>query len=230
MYRILIIDDEKEISDVLRDYFLEENFEVLCCYDGAEGLVGFEKFSPHLVILDIMLPYIEGTDILRSIRGKSDVPILMLSAKKNDRDKILSLGLGADEYVEKPFSPKVLVAQAKALLRRSTKGVQKDENSDGLLKIHNVEVDLKARTVKVEKGFVAFSPKEYDLLVYLMKHPNRVFTKEQLLEAIWDCNDYIDPNTITVHIRKIREKIEKRPEEPQLIKTVWGVGYQLFKG
>lgn len=230
MQRILIIDDEKEIVDVLRDYFSEDGFEVQCCYDGAAGLVGFDKFQPHLVILDIMLPYIDGTDILRTIRGKSQVPILMLSAKKSDHDKIRSLGLGADEYIEKPFSPKVVVAQAKAILRRSGHKAEDIGVASSLLRIKNVEIDTAARTVKVVGGYVELSPKEYDLLVYFLKNTNRVFTKEQLLEAIWGVEDYIDPNTVTVHVRKIREKIEKNPAEPELLKTVWGVGYQLFRG
>lgn len=229
MQRILIIDDEREITNVLNDYFVAEGFDTLCCYDGADGLVKFEEFKPHLVILDIMLPYIEGIDILRSIRGKSDVPIIMVSAKKSDRDKIESLGLGADEYVEKPFSPRVLVAQTKALLRRSGQAIQKQDTQSRFLKIRNLEVNLEARAVKVEGGVVSLTPKEYDLLVYLMKNPNRVFSKEQLLDAIWGYEAYIDPNTITVHIRKLREKIERDSKNPELIKTVWGVGYQLVK-
>lgn len=229
MQRILIIDDEREITDVLNDYFAAEGYEVLSCYDGADGLVQFEKFKPHLVILDIMLPYIEGTDILRSIRGKSDVPVIMISAKKDDRDKLESLGMGADEYVEKPFSPKVLVAQAKAVLRRSGRIGQSQDTQSHLLKIRNVEVNLEARVVKVEGGVVALAPKEYDLLIHLMQNPNRVFTKEQLLNAIWGYDGYIDPNTVTVHVRKIREKTEKDPKNPEIIKTVWGVGYQLVK-
>lgn len=230
MQRILIVDDEKEIANVLKDYFIADGFEVLCCYDGAEGLIGFNKFDPQLIVLDIMLPYIEGIDILRTIRGKSNVPIIMLSAKKGEREKIESLGLGADEYVEKPFSPKVLVAQAKAILRRS--GQKTEESGVGLNIIHinNIEIDTAARTVKVEDGLVALSPKEYDLLVYLVRNPNRVFTKEQLLDAIWGVDDFIDPNTVTVHVRKIREKIERNPAEPEMLKTAWGIGYQFFRG
>lgn len=230
MQRILIIDDEKEITDVLHDYFLTEGFEVQCCYDGADGLVKFEKFKPHLVVLDIMLPYIKGTDILRLIREKSDIPIIMLSAKKRDRDKLESLGMGADEYVEKPFSPKVLVAQTKALLRRSGQIIQIQDTLSHILRIRNVEVNLQARTVNVEGGVVALTPKQYDLLVYLMKNPNRVFSKEQLLDAIWGYDGYIDPNTVTVHVRKLREKIEKDSTHPELIKTAWGVGYQMIRG
>jgi two-component system, OmpR family, response regulator VicR len=228
MPKVLIIDDEIEISEVLKDYFTEEGFEALCCFDGAQGLVEFARFHPDLIILDIMLPYIEGTDILRSIRNKSDVPIMMLSAKKTERDKIQSLGLGADEYIEKPFSPKVLVAQAKALLRRCGKPVEQNSLSEAL-KIKNVEIEEKSRQVKVEGGIISLAPKEFDLLLFLAKNPNRVFTKDHLLDSIWGSDEFIDPNTVTVHIRKIREKIEKNPAEPLILKTVWGVGYQLIK-
>ncbi len=226
MERILIIDDEREISDVLRDYFLAEGYEVCCGYDGAEGLKMFEQFNPTLVILDIMLPYLDGIELCRIFRSKSQIPIIMLSAKTGEKDKILTLDLGADEYVEKPFSPKVLVAQVKALIRRSQQSIQKTVVEEGVLRVNYIEVNEKSRTVMIHQAVVAFSPKEYELLVFLMKNPNQVFTKDRLLDAVWGFEEYIDPNTVTVHVRKIREKIEEQPANPVYLKTVWGVGYQ----
>jgi len=226
MERILIIDDEQEISNVLRDYFSAEGYEVCCSYDGADGLKMFEQFNPTLVILDIMLPYLDGIELCRIFRSKSRIPIMMLSAKTGENDKILTLDLGADEYVEKPFSPKVLVAQAKALIRRSQQLEPKVFVEEGLLKANYIEVNEKSRTIMIHQAVVAFSPKEYELLVFLMKNPNQVFTKTRLLDAVWGIEEYIDPNTITVHVRKIREKIEDAPASPVYLKTVWGVGYQ----
>lgn len=226
MERVLIIDDEKEISDVLKDYFSVEGYEVCCSYDGADGLKMFEQFKPTLVILDIMLPYLDGIELCRILRSKSQTPIMMLSAKTGERDKILTFDLGADEYIEKPFSPKVLVAQAKALIRRSKQSIEKAPIEEGLLKTEHIEVIEKSRTVMINQAIVPFSPKEYELLVFLMKNPNQVFTKDRLLEAVWGFEDYIDPNTVTVHVRKIREKIEREPANPVYLKTVWGVGYQ----
>lgn len=230
MERILVIEDEKEISDVLKDYFLAEGYEVCCSYDGADGLRMFDQFNPTLVILDIMLPYLDGIEICRILRSKSETPIMMLSARTDERDKILTLDLGADEYVEKPFSPKVLVAQAKALLRRSKHFVEIIETEQGVLKIDHIEINEKSRTVKVNQAIVPFSPKEYELLVFLMKNPNQVFTKDRLLDAVWGFEEYIDPNTVTVHVRKIREKIENEPANPVYLKTAWGVGYQFCNG
>lgn len=226
MERILIIDDEKEISDVLKDYFVSEGYEVCCSYDGADGLKAFERFNPTLILLDIMLPYLDGIELCRIFRSKSSTPIMMLSAKRGERDKILTFDLGADEYVEKPFSPKVLVAQAKALIRRSKQFVEKIEIEEGALKVDYIEVNEKSRTVMINQIIVPFSPKEYELLVFLMKNPNQVFTKDRLLNAVWGFEEYIDPNTITVHVRKIREKIENEPATPVYLKTAWGVGYQ----
>lgn len=226
MAKILIIEDEKEITEVLTDYFELEKYQVCCSYDGADGLVQFEKFKPDLIILDLMIPYLDGMDVLRIIRQKSQVPIIILSAKKLDRDKILSLNLGADEYVEKPFSPKVLFARAKALLRRTNQFIESPIEKSSFLQNENIRIDELSHTIYINGQIQSFSPKEYELLLFFMKNPNQVFTKTQLLESVWGVDDYIDPNTITVHVRKLREKIESYPTKPRWLHTVWGVGYK----
>lgn len=226
MTKILIIEDEKEITEVLTDYFELENFRVCCSYDGADGLVQFEKFGPDLIILDLMIPYLDGMDVLRIIRQKSQVPIIILSAKKHDRDKILSLDLGADEYVEKPFSPKVLFAQAKALLRRTNQFVESPIENTFILQNESIRINELSHTIFINEQIQSFSPKEYELLVFFMKNTNQVFTKTQLLEIVWGVDEFIDPNTITVHVRKLREKIEADPTKPRWLHTVWGVGYK----
>lgn len=226
MSKILIIEDEKEITEVLTDYFELENYQVSCSWDGADALVQFEKFKPDLIILDLMLPYLDGIDVLRIIRQKSQVPIIILSAKKRDRDKVLALDLGADEYVEKPFSPKVLFARAKALLRRTNQFIKSPIHNRATLENETIRIDELSHTIYINGQIQSFSPKEYELLVYFMKHTNQVFTKVQLLEAVWGVEDFIDPNTVTVHVRKLREKIEVCPTKPRWLQTVWGVGYK----
>lgn len=167
--KILIIEDEKkEITEVLTDYFELENFRVCCSYDGADGLVQFEKFGPDLIILDLMIPYLDGMDVLRIIRQKSQVPIIILSAKKHDRDKILSLDLGADEYVEKPFSPKVLFAQAKALIRRTNQFVESPIEKTFILQNESIRIDELSHTIYINEQIQSFSPKEYELLVFFL--------------------------------------------------------------
>ena len=227
MRKILIIEDEKEITEVLTDYLELEAFQVQCSYDGADGIIKAEVFNPDLIILDLMIPYVDGIEVLKIVRKKSQVPIIILSAKKLDRDKILSLDLGADEYVEKPFSPKVLVSRVKALLRRTNKFTETTKTSDTTaLCNEHIKVIEASRSIYVDNKIQSFSPKEYELLVFLMKNPNQVFTKSQLLESVWGVDEFIDPNTITVHVRKIREKIEPVPTQPRWLQTVWGVGYK----
>ena len=226
MTKVLIIENEKEITEVLTDYFELENYQVHCAYDGADGLVQFEKFGPDLIILDLMLPYLDGFEILRIIRQKSQIPVIVLSAKKHDRDKILSLDLGADEYVEKPFSPKVLFARGKALLRRTNQFVEQPSKKRSLLQNERIRIDELSRTTYINGQIQSFTPKEYELLVFFMKNPNRVFTKTQLLESVWGFDEFITPNTITVHVRKLREKIEAIPTKPRWLHTVWGIGYK----
>lgn len=226
--RILIVDDEKELVDLIKDYLDEEGYRVSCAYDGEAALQIFKNNPPELVILDIMLPKVDGMEVCRQIRAMSNVPILMLSSKKSDIDKILSLGLGADDYVTKPFSPGELVARVKAQLRRYihlSKEVQPSLNISygGLL------MDLKSYCVYRDGKQILLSAKEFEILKLFMTHPFQVFTREQIFDQIWGFNEYGDINTVTVHIRRIREKIETDPSNPEYIKTVWGIGYK-FEG
>lgn len=225
--KILVVDDEKEIADLLQDYLSSEGYQVKCAYDGEQALALFEQFSPDLALLDIMLPKIEGTEVCRVIRNHSSIPIIMLSAKKSDIDKILSLGLGADDYVTKPFSPSVLVARVKAQLRRSRINQQETNHLvKDVLHFGSLVIDLKGYTVSNNNENIVVSSKEFKVLEFLAKHPNQVLSKEQIYNHVWGYDEYGDMNTVTVHIRKLREKLEEDPANPTLIKTVWGVGYK----
>jgi two-component system response regulator VicR len=208
--KIMIVEDEREIADLMKDYLEAEQFEVVLCEDGEQALRLFRQLSPHLAILDIMLPKLDGMELCRMIRAESQIPIIILSAKKTDSDKIVGLGLGADDYVVKPFSPSEVVARVKAQLRRS-----------------NQLSRLKAYEVTVRNSPVHFSAKEFEVLRFLARHPNQVFTREQIFADVWGYDQYGDMNTITVHIKKIREKIEADPANPVYLKTVWGIGYKL---
>jgi two-component system, OmpR family, response regulator VicR len=226
--KILIVEDEKEIADLVSDYLKDEGYETIIAYDGEQGLQCYKQYKPDLAILDIMLPKMEGTEIARIIRGQSSIPVIMLSAKKSDTDKIISLGLGADDYITKPFSPGELVARVKAQLRRymhlSSPKVETDLLTYGDLKIHlkNYQVILCGKPIP-------FSAKEFEVLRLLAESPGQVFTRDQIFNLVWGFNEFGDINTVTVHIKKIREKIEKNPSTPEFVKTVWGVGYK-FEG
>lgn len=226
--KILIVDDEIEIGDIIKDYLEAEGFKVYVAIDGEEGLKYFKKVDPQLVILDIMLPVIDGMEVCRSIRARSSIPVIMLSAKSSDTDKIISLGLGADDYMIKPFSPGELLARVKAQLRRYMHLSAPINNSD-IQSFHNLMIDNKSYSVYVRSKLVNLAAKEFEVLSFMAKHKNQVFTREQLFNQIWGFDEYGDINTVTVHIRKIREKIEDNPSEPRFIKTVWGVGYK-FEG
>lgn len=227
--RILIIDDEKDLCMIVRDYLKNEKFQVQCSFDGEDGLNKFREYKPQLVILDIMLPKVDGMEVCRSIRAESRIPIIMLSAKNGDIDKILSLGLGADDYMTKPFSPAELVARAKAHLRRYTQFSENSSDKNEILDFGDLIINNSSYTVSYKGKNVVLAAKEFELLSFMAQNPYQVFTKEQLYEKIWGFNDYGDINTVTVHIRKIREKIEENPASPGYIKTVWGVGYK-FEG
>lgn len=228
-HKILVVDDEQEIAELIRDYMQKEGYEVILAYDGEEALRLYRETKPSLAILDIMLPGIEGTEICRVIRSESPIPVIMLSAKSSDIDKILSLGLGADDYVTKPFSPTELVARVKAQLRRYTL-FSSSPNVEGVLTFNNLKVDFKGYNVFVQDQKVELSAKEFEVLHLLCRHPGQVMTREQIFEQVWGFNEYGDINTVTVHIRKVREKIEEDPSQPIYIKTVWGVGYKFDGG
>lgn len=227
--RILIADDEKELVEIMRDYLQAEGFEVFMSYNGEEALKSFDKFHPQLVLLDVMMPKIDGMEVCRIIRARTDVPVLMLSAKSGDIDKILALGLGADDYITKPFSPGELVARVKAQLRRYLR-LSNQQQQSLILQYGNLIIDSKAYTAKIDGKIIDLTAKEFELLNYMASNPLQVFSREQLFNKIWGYNEFGDINTVTVHIRKIREKIESDPSNPVFIKTVWSVGYKFDGG
>lgn len=229
MKEILIIEDELAIAELERDYLESHGFSVTIESRGDEGLRKALGGHFHLIILDVMLPKMDGFEICRQIRGAgNEVPVLLVTSKKEDIDKIRGLGLGADDYMTKPFSPSELVARVKAHLaryERLTSGKEKSGNSH-LIGIRGLLIDKEARLVKINEAEVMLTSKEYDLLVLLASHPNRVFEKEELFQRIWGMDSNGDAATVTVHIRRLREKIEHDPSNPQYIETIWGVGYR----
>lgn len=222
--KVLIVDDEKDLANILKDFLEHEGIETRVAYNGEECYKAYEGFKPNLVVLDIMLPDDDGMEICRKIRSESDIPIIMLSAKDSDIDQILSLGLGADEYLTKPYSPVVVVAHIKALLRRYR--LAKREDTGHLIDRDNFTMDTKKHEVIVYGQKIDLVSKEFELLWYLAKHPGDVFTKEQLYDELWGVDEFGEISTVTVHIRKIREKIEQNPSQPEFVKTIWGVGYK----
>jgi len=223
--RILVVDDEKIIAKGLKFSLEKEGFEVSVAYDGEEALQLFYEQKPELVVLDLMLPIVDGFEVCRRLRKTDDTPIIMLTARGEDIDKILGLELGADDYVTKPFNPRELVARIKAILRRSQAAVLDPANMQ-VIKLQNLQIDLFQHKVKVENKEVELTSKEFALLSLLASHPGRVFNREQLLEHVWGYEYYGDARTVDVHIRHLREKIEPDPSDPELIITVWGTGYK----
>ena len=224
--RILIVEDEVAIAELEKDYLELSGFEVEMENTGDAGLEKALKEEFNLIILDLMLPNVDGFEICKQIREKKNTPVIMVSAKKDDIDKIRGLGLGADDYMTKPFSPSELVARVKAHLARYERligsGVQKNE----IIEIRGIKIDKTARRVYVNGEEKSFTTKEFDLLTFLAQNPNHVFTKEELFQKIWDMESIGDIATVTVHIKKIREKIEVNTSRPQYIETIWGVGYK----
>ena len=226
MSRILIIEDEEAIADLEKDYLELSGFEVEIACQGGEGLKRALEEDFDLVILDLMLPEIDGFEICRQIRDKKNTPIIMVSAKKDDIDKIRGLGLGADDYMTKPFSPSELVARVKAHLARYERLIGSGVPENDIIEIRGIKIDKTARRVWVNGEEKNFTTKEFDLLTFLAQNPNHVFTKEELFRKIWDMESVGDIATVTVHIKKIREKIEMNTAKPQYIETIWGVGYR----
>ena len=226
MSRILIVEDEVAIADLEKDYLELSGFEVEIENDGRSGLNRALNEEFDLFILDLMLPEVDGFEICRQIREKKNTPILMVSAKKDDIDKIRGLGLGADDYVTKPFSPSELVARVKAHLARYERLIGSNVPENDIVEIRGIRIDKTARRVWVNGEEKQFTTKEFDLLTFLAEHPNHVFTKEELFREIWDMESIGDISTVTVHIKKIREKIELNTTKPQYIETIWGVGYR----
>ena len=226
MSRILIVEDEKDIAELEKDYLELSGFEVEIVYDGTEGLEKALNEEFDLYILDLMLPGVDGFEICKRIRDIKDTPILLVSAKRDDIDKIRGLGLGADDYVTKPFSPSELVARVKAHLARYDRLIGSQAQKNEVIQIRGLKIDRTARRVWVNGEEKQFTTKEFDLLTFLAMNPNHVFTKEELFRNIWDMESVGDIATVTVHIKKIREKIELDTSKPQYIETIWGVGYR----
>lgn len=226
MSKILIIEDEVSIAELEKDYMELSGFEVDMEHSGDTGLDKALKNDFDLIILDLMLPGIDGFEICRRIREQKNIPVLMVSAKKEDIDKIRGLGMGADDYITKPFSPSELVARVKAHLARYERLIGSAVKTNDVIEIRGLKIDKTARRVYVNGEEKAFTTKEFDLLTFLAENPNHVFKKEELFNKIWDMESLGDIATVTVHIKKIREKIEFNTSKPQYIETIWGVGYR----
>lgn len=225
---ILVVDDEASVVEVVSLYLEREGFEVRQARDGREALAQLRQRKPALVVLDLMLPHVDGLEIMRSLRREEEVvPVIMLTARSQETDRIYGLELGADDYVTKPFSPAELVARVKAVLRRA-KGAPPagEDGQQQMLRYGPLAIDPKKRLVEKDGEEVELTATEFNLLWFMARHPRQVFSRHQLLENIWGFSDYVDPSTITVHIRRLREKIEENPSEPQWLLTVWGVGYK----
>ncbi|MCD8299608.1 MAG: response regulator transcription factor [Clostridiales bacterium] len=226
MSKILIVEDEEAIADLEKDYLELSGFTVELEHDGTKGLERALNEDFDMYILDLMLPGTDGFEICRRIREVKNIPILMVSAKKDDIDKIRGLGLGADDYVTKPFSPSELVARVKAHLARYERLVSTSAQENDIIEIRGIRIDKTARRVWVNDEEKQFTTKEFDLLTFLAQNPNHVFSKDELFSKIWNMESIGDIATVTVHIKKIREKIEYNTSSPQYIETIWGVGYR----
>ncbi len=226
MSKVLIIEDEVAIADLEKDYLELSGFHVEIENNGSQGLARALSEEFDMFILDLMLPGADGFEICKKIRENKNTPILMVSAKKDDIDKIRGLGLGADDYITKPFSPSELVARVKAHLSRYERLINSSVQENDVIEIRGLKIDKTARRVWVNEEEKQFTTKEFDLLTFLAQNPNRVFSKEELFSQIWDLESVGDIATVTVHIKKIREKIELSTTKPQYIETIWGVGYR----
>ena len=224
--KILIIEDEVAIAELEKDYLELSGFEVSIEHTGDAGLKAALGSDFNLIILDLMLPNMDGFEICKRVREKKNTPIIMVSAKKEDIDKIRGLSLGSDDYMTKPFSPSELVARVKAHLARYERLVGSSAHQNEIVEIRGIKIDKTARRVYVNGEEKAFTTKEFDLLTFLAENPNHVFSKEELFNKIWDMESIGDIATVTVHIKKIREKIELNTSKPQYIETIWGVGYR----
>ena len=230
MLNVLVCDDDKEIVDAIEIYLSAEGYRILKAYDGMQALEILKREEIHLLILDIMMPRMDGIRATLKIREESSIPIIMLSAKSQDTDKIIGLNMGADDYVTKPFNPLELVARVKSQLRRYTKlGNLKIETTDNVYVTGGLMIDDERKEVTVDGEIVKLTPIEYDILRLLMCNQGKVFSIEQIYESVWKEEAIAADNTVAVHIRHIREKIEINPKEPRYLKVVWGVGYKIEK-
>jgi DNA-binding response OmpR family regulator len=221
---ILVVDDEPSIGEVVSIYLRRAGYQVVVARDGQEALEALAKQPPDLVVLDLMLPKVDGLEITRRLRAEGDTPIIMLTARREEADRIAGLEMGADDYVVKPFSPQELVSRVKAVLRRTRSSAP--SSAERPLVFDDLHIDPKTRLVEVNGEEKSLTAKEFDLLWVLARHPRQVLNRNQLLDLVWGLTEYVDPSTVTVHVRRLREKIEADPSNPRHIQTVWGVGYK----
>lgn len=229
MYTILICDDDKDIVSALEIYLTSEGYHTIAAYDGKQAIQAAAEHEIHLVLMDIMMPELDGIRATAQLREGSNVPIILLTAKSEDSDKILGLNIGADDYITKPFNPLEVIARVKSQLRRYT-ALGGAEKSPGLLTAGPIAMDDSAKRVTVDGTPVALTPIEYNILKLLLSHPGQVFSSAQIYEQVWNDPAYGSENTVAVHIRHLREKIEINPAEPRYLKVVWGLGYKMEKG
>ena len=220
--KVLVVEDEPMVAEVVERYLRRDGYEVEIVHDGKAALEEFQTFAPDLVVLDLMLPKIDGREVCRRIRERAETPVIMLTARGEEIDKLVGLELGADDYVTKPFSPRELVARVRAVLRRSGK---QDHDVD-VLRFDDLEMSGSSRTVENKAGPVQLTAREFDLLYFLASNPGHVFSRPQLMDAVWDYEFVGDASTVTVHMRRLRSKVEPDPSRPRHLKTVWGVGYK----
>jgi two-component system response regulator ResD len=228
MQKVLVVDDEPQILEVVTKYLARENFQVTTARDGEEAVSLFQSGKPDLVVLDLMLPKLDGLEVFKRLRAASAVPVIMLTARGEETDRVVGLELGADDYITKPFSPRELVARVKAVLRRATTGTMLETGERTMVR-GELRIDPRARSVTVGDKPIELTSKEFDLLWFLASHPGQVFTRSQLLDHVWGYEFYGDSSTVTVHVRRLREKIETDPASPHYLSTVWGVGYKFEK-
>jgi DNA-binding response OmpR family regulator len=221
---ILVVEDEPSIAEVVSLYLKRARYQVQVVYDGRAALEAIRQRMPDLIILDLMLPKLDGYELTRLVRDQEDVPIIMLTSRRAETDRIAGLEMGADDYVVKPFSPQELVSRVRAVLRRARGSAP--QAAERPLEFEGFRIDPATRLVHIRGEETLLTAKEFDLLWLLARHPRQVFTRQQLLEQVWGLSDYIDPSTVTVHIRRLREKVEVNPSDPAHIQTLWGVGYK----
>jgi DNA-binding response OmpR family regulator len=221
--KVLIVEDEPMVAEVVERYLRRDGYDVHTAGTGPDALEAFSAFEPDLVVLDLMLPGIDGREVCRRIRSRSQTPVIMLTARGAEVDKLVGLELGADDYVTKPFSPRELAARVKAVLRRSSRAAAAPP---GAIQFDGLRIDASTRTAEDARGPLALTAREFDLLYYLASHPGHVFSRAQLMDAVWSYEFHGDASTVTVHMRRLRAKIEADPSRPRHLKTVWGVGYK----
>jgi len=221
--RILVVEDEPMVAEVVERYLRRDGHDVRVVHDGVAALEAFDRFQPDLVVLDLMLPGVDGTEVCRRVRARSQTPVIMLTARGEEVDKLLGLGIGADDYITKPFSPRELAARVNAVLRRAA---QQSKVDGDWLRFDDLRINGRARTVEDGRGPISLTAREFDLLFHLAQHPGQVFSREQLMDSVWDYEFAGDASTVTVHMRRLRAKLEVDPSRPRHLKTVWGVGYK----